>query len=530
MSLDGLFIHAQINQLNRLLIDGHINKIHQPFDNELILVIRANSMTQHLLLSANPSFPRIQTTKLEYQNPKTPTNFVMLLRRYIENGLLKSIEQIENDRIIKINILAKNELGDDKYFSLILEAITNKANLYFLDADDKILATIKNAPIGHLYQIPSQTGINPFKDKSASLENLQGFSKTSLHEAQYQLEQGFELSDWLNNFDGLANGFIYQKDDKLEFSAIQYQTLLPVYKETKDLNQLLDQFNQERIQGSRTLSKTANIQHDLKRIISKNQRKIKKMGLQIDDAKLAEQYKIFGDLLITNASQITEKTDSVTLDNYYDQNQPITIALDLRYNPIENAQKYFKKYNKLKKSVSYLNQQKALAETENNYLESVLSNLEIANSTDIDLIKEELQISGYLKKQTAKQKSKVASSPLQFNASDGTLIEVGRNNIQNDQLSLKSAKKDQIWLHIKDIPGSHVIIRSNHPSQQTLQEAAQIAAYYSKARMSSKATVNYLPAGKLKKPNGAKPGFVIFENQKSIVVPIDADLVNRLRA
>lgn len=530
MSLDGLFIHAQIQQLNQLLIDGHINKIHQPFDNELILVIRAKSITQHLLLSANPSFPRIQTTKLEYQNPKTPTNFVMLLRRHIENGQIKSIEQIENDRIIKINILSKNELGDDKYFSLILEAITNKANLYFLDADAKILGTIKNAPIGQNYQKPQQIGINPFKDKITSLENLQGFSKTSLLEAQYQLDHGVSLNDWLSNFDVANLGYIYQKADKLEFSAIEYQTLLPVFKETEDLNQLLDQFNQERIQVSRTLSKTANIQHDLKRIISKNQRKIKKMNAQIEEAQSAEQFKIFGDLLITNANQITKKTDSVTLDNYYNQNQPVTIPLDARYNLIENAQRYFKKYNKLKKSIDYLNQQAALAKDENNYLESVLSNLEIANSTDIDLIKEELQISGYLKKQNGKQKAKAASSPLRFQASDGTVIEVGRNNIQNDQLSLKSARKDQIWLHIKDIPGSHVIIRSNHPSQQTLQEAAQIAAYYSKARLSSKATVNYLPAGKLKKPNGAKPGFVIFENQKSIVVPIDAELVNRLRA
>ena len=530
MALDGLFVHAQIQQLNQQLTDGHINKIHQPYDNELILVVRANGKTQHLLISANPSFPRIQTTELEYQNPKTPTNFAMLLRRHIENGQIKSIEQIENDRVAKVNILARNELGDNKKFSLILEMITNKANLYFVDEDGRVLDTIKNARIGYQYQPPESNSFNPFEKTDNDLNNLQGFSKVSLTEAEYQINNGVQLNDWLERFDHTATGFIYKNNDKLEFSAIEYQTLSPEIKQTENLSQLLDQFNKQRIQTSRTLSKTANVQHDLKRLVSKNAKKIKKLTQQIEDAQTAEQYKIYGDLLMTNASQITKKNNSITLENYYDENKLIEIPLDIRFNAIDNAQRYFKKFNKLKKSISFLTEQINLAQSENEYLESVLSNLEIADSFEIDLIKEELQVSGYLKNQNPKQKTKIASAPLRFHSSDDTLIEVGRNNLQNDQLSLKSARKDQIWLHIKDIPGSHVIIRSNDPSDQTLKEAAQIAAYYSKARLTSKASVDYLPAGKLKKPNGAKPGFVIFENQKTIVVPIDVELVNRLRS
>ncbi|MFT8812104.1 Rqc2 family fibronectin-binding protein [Oenococcus sp.] len=545
MAFDGLFLHAMTKELNKELAGGRISKIAFPFPYEIILTVRSFGKNRKLLLSAHPVMARAQITQVDFENPITAPNFVMVLRRYLQGGKIIQFKQVENDRILEILVANANEIGDAVSYRIVLEIMGRHSNIFLLDAENKIVELIKHVPAfenrvrvlmpGAQYERPpKQDLIDPFKsseftssDPKVLFQHYQGMSALSAQEAA----QAAYLPDWFKKFDQ-AEPTMTKNGSKSEFTVFPYQTLTGEKEQFSLLSDLLDNFYAESANESRVHALSSQIDQVVKNELHKNRRKLTRLNGDLMKTDQAEDDRINGELLTAFQQQVTHGAKTVTLKNYYD-GQDRKIQLDPKISANANAQKYFTKYQKLKKSVKHLNEQIALTSADLNYFETIDEQLKDASPKDLDQIKLELVNQGILKdKKTNKNPAKKrnnAAKPDQFLSSDQTAIEVGKNNFQNDELSLRRAKKDEIWLHVQKIPGSHVIIHSSQPSEQTLVEAAELAAYFSKAKHSANVPVDYLPAGKLHKPNGAKPGFVIFEGQQTIYVTPNAELVEKLK-
>ena len=292
---------------------------------------------------------------------------------------------------------------------------------------------------------------------------------------------------------------------------------------------MLDAYYIGKAERERVNQQAGTLVRVVKNELKKNTAKRKKLLKTLEDAENADELKVKGDLLITYPHLVQKGMKSVSIENYYDNNNLLEIPLDPKLNGLKNAEKYFNRYRKLRPAVDFVNEQIALTDAEIDYFNNIVAQLDVASPKDVEDIRLELTAEGYIRaNKKNKQKPKV-SKPDKFESSDGTLIEVGKNNLQNERLSLKQADRRDIWLHVQKIPGSHVIIHDSNPSDTTLIEAAKLAAYFSKARESANVPVDYLPAGKLRKPNGSKPGFVIFEGQQTLYVTPDASLVSKLK-
>lgn len=553
MAFDGLFTHAMVRELNTLLSTGRVAKIHQPYPSELILIVRAQRKNHSLLLSANPTYPRIQTTSVDFQNPPVPSKFAMTMRKYLEGAIIESIEQQDNDRVVRINFETRDELGDEQKLALIIEIMARHSNITLLKVNtNKIIDTIKHVssdqnrfrlllPGAEYIQPPKQDKINPFianqkySDLTQSIHDqnelakalqkaYQGFGSENAQELAYRLladdNQVQVYQDFLSSFDQ-PNPVMYElAGNRSIFNASELTYLTDATSESfATLSSLLDHFYETKVQQDRSHQIAGELIRLVNNELKKNNKKIKKLQRTMQETEHADEFRIQGEILTTYLHEIKPGMTKITLPNFYDDNHEIEIPLSNQLTPSQNAQKYFNRYQKLKNAVSHVNEQLALAEQEIEYLNSVSSQLEIAGAADIDEIKLELQQEGYLHNKSKKKKNKRPSNqPQRFKASDGTEILVGKNNFQNDRLTFKIANKNDLWLHVKDIPGSHVVIRSDNPTEETINEAAQIAAYYSKARFSDNVLVDYVPIKKVHKPNGSKPGFVIFEGQTTISV------------
>lgn len=554
MSFDGVFTHAMVNELRETLLSGRISKIHQPYENEIVLVIRSRGKNHRLLLSAHPSYARVQITQIDYQNPDNPPNFVMMLRKYLDGAILESIEQIENDRVIHFHFAKRNELGDLQNIILIGELMGRHSTIVLVNQETgKILDAIKHIgssqntyrsllPGVEYIAPPKQEVLNPFSSDKEKI--FQRLSQTELEPKaiQYQFQGiGFDTAQeltkrllerpnekmvvWDEFFSSIINHpdpTFYETTNKDFFTPIVYQ----VFSEQASavttyptLSQLLDSYYHEKAEKDRAKQQGGELIRKIENELKRNKNKLKKREQTLKESENAENYRRDGELLTTFLTQVPRGAKEVVLPNYYEEDRPIKIALDPALTPNQNAQKYFHRYQKLKNAVKLIGEQIQEAKDEIQYLESVLSQLEIAGPMDIEAIKEELTAEGYLKKKTQKkQKKKKPSQPDQYFSSDGTLILVGKNNLQNDQLTMKTAKKTDYWLHAKNIPGSHVIIKSDQPSDETITEAAELAAYFSKYRYSAQVPVDLVQVKHIRKPNGAKPGYVIYENQKTVIV------------
>lgn len=554
MSFDGVFTHAMVNELRETLLSGRISKIHQPYENEIVLVIRSRGKNHRLLLSAHPSYARVQITQIDYQNPDNPPNFVMMLRKYLDGAILESIEQIENDRVIHFHFAKRNELGDLQNIILIVELMGRHSTIVLVNQETgKILDAIKHIgssqntyrsllPGVEYIAPPKQEVLNPFSSDKEKI--FQRLSQIELEPKaiQYQFQGiGFDTAQeltkrllerpnekmvvWDEFFSSIINHpdpTFYETTNKDFFTPIVYQ----VFSEQASavttyptLSQLLDSYYHEKAEKDRAKQQGGELIRKIENELKRNKNKLKKREQTLKESENAENYRRDGELLTTFLTQVPRGAKEVVLPNYYEEDRPIKIALDPALTPNQNAQKYFHRYQKLKNAVKLIGEQIQEAKDEIQYLESVLSQLEIAGPMDIEAIKEELTAEGYLKKKTQKkQKKKKPSQPDQYFSSDGTLILVGKNNLQNDQLTMKTAKKTDYWLHAKNIPGSHVIIKSDQPSDETITEAAELAAYFSKYRYSAQVPVDLVQVKHIRKPNGAKPGYVIYENQKTVIV------------
>jgi len=561
MSFDGLFTHAMIKELNDTLAGGRIMKIHQPYPNEVFLVIRNNRKNYPLLLSAHPSLARMQISDIKYKNPQTAPNFAMMLRKHLEGAQLLRIEQVENDRIARLVISGRNEMGDAEKTVLILEMMGRHSNLFLVDGEsDRIIDLIKHVPAdqnrvrtlmpgGQYILPPKQDVINPFEDL-AGLANLildvpdvqelakaiqqrfQGFARDSALEMATVLHQSGDAmahaQEWLDKFNN-PSPLLMTDGQKMTFVPFKWLTVPGAEKSFDTLSELLDAYFAGKSERDRVNQQASNVLRVVRNELKKNTTKMAKQQKELDAAAGADEFKVKGELLTTYMHEIERGSTSITLPNYYEDNAPLKIALSNQLGPSQNAQRYFTKYNKLKASVKYLNEQRAIAQKEVDYFENLLAQIEIASPKDVEEIRQELVQGGYLREQTKKKQKPQTSQPEKFYATDGTLIEVGKNNLQNERLSMKTSAKSDIWMHTKDIPGSHVIIHDDNPSDQTLTEGAMLAAYFSKARDSAHVPVDYLPVRRLRKPNGSKPGFVIFEGQTTISVTPLLDAVEALR-
>lgn len=562
MSFDGIFTHAMVRELKDQLVTGRISKIHQPYDHEVVLVIRARGKNQRLLLSAHPSYARIQLTEIAYTNPDNPPNFVMMLRKHLEGAILEDIHQVENDRVVHFTFSKRDELGDLQDIVLIVELMGRHSTIVLLNQQTgKILDAIKH--VGHsqntyrsilpgieYIEPPKQSKLDPFKVSKEQLftllstadvldgrylqQQFQGFGRDTAEELAVRLTQrpNEKIAVWSAFFSSLKEQItptLGLKNQKEFFAPLAFETFEQSQKYAT-LSMLLDAFYGEKAEKDRVKQLGNELIRKVDNEIKRNQTKLAKREKTLKDSENAEDFRRDGELLTTFMTQVPRGANSVELLNYYEENTPITITLNPALTPNRNAQKYFQKYQKLKNAVKLIYDQIAEAKDEIAYLESILAQLEIAGPMDIEVIKEELVASGYLKQKRAKKNRKHApSKPERFIASDGTEILVGKNNLQNDQLTLKQARKSDIWLHAKNIPGSHVIIKNDQPSEETLLEAAELAAYFSKFRQSAQVPVDYVAVKHIHKPNGAKPGFVIYENQKTLFVTPEEAIIEQLR-
>lgn len=553
MSFDGMFTHAMVNELNNTLKGGRIAKIQQPFANELILTIRSNRKNQQLLLSAHPNYARIQVTDQPFENPAKPSTFVMSLRKYVTSAIVQDFRQLNNDRVVSIDLSAKNELGDIHSYTMTIEIMSRHSNIFLINNETgKIIDLIKRVSPennsfrgllpGDTYQLPpSQDKIDPFKASASDFESsmsagnirdkFEGIGLDTSKELEAVLASDGDVSEFLNKFDEVISPNTAQQTGKkkLGFFAVEFNHTTNVVGYYPTLGQLLDNYYLDRARIDRIEQQTKNVTHRLNIILKKDKSKIKKLNKQMEQTKIMDEYNLYGELLTTYMSQIQRGSKSITLTNYYN-NEEVTIKLNPEFSPSENAQSYYKKYRKLQNSIPHIQEQLDITTGEVNYLESVLASLEYVDIEDVNGIIEELEESGYIKKKKKqKRRKKKKTVGEHFETSTGVPVVVGKNNIENDKLTMKLAQKNHYWFHVKDIPGSHVILETSDPDEQSILEAAMIAAYYSKSRESSKVPVDYLQVRNIRKPNGAKPGFVIFEGQTTILVDPDRELVEKLR-
>ena len=561
MSFDGIFTHLMVQELQNELVNGRVNKIHQPYENEVIFVIRSQGKNHKLLLSAHPSYARIQCTQATYTNPETPPTFLMMLRKYLDGAILETIEQVANDRVVHFHFTRRDELGDLQNFVLIVELMGRHSTILLMNrATGKIVDTIKH--IGHsqntyrtllpgsLYVAPpKQDTVDPYKlnqtkvfEMLSRLEELspkvlqqtfQGFGRDTADELVSRLKErpNEKVTVWEEFFAELADPVpTYLKSGNKEFfTPVPFHSLMEQadWQETyQSLSELLDAFYHEKADRDRVKQQGSELLKKIDNELKRNKHKLEKRQQTLRESENAEEFRQKGELLTTFMAQVPRGAGEVELANYYDENKPIKIALDPALTPNQNAQKYFQRYQKLKNAVKLIHQQIADTKDEIAYLESVEAQLEIAAPKDLLTIREELAAQGYVKNRTKQRKKQTPSQPERFLSSDGTEILVGKNNLQNDQLTLKTARKTDYWLHTKNIPGSHVIIRSDSPSEETILEAAELAAYFSKYRHSAQVPVDLVQVKHIRKPNGAKPGFVIYENQTTYYVTPEETLLD----
>ncbi|MGL5823207.1 MAG: Rqc2 family fibronectin-binding protein [Sarcina sp.] len=562
MALDGIFMHSLINELKENLIGSKIDKINQPEKDEIILTIRGKE-NRKLLISSSSTYPRIHFTKIQKPNPLKAPTFCMLMRKYLCGGRIVDITQIDLDRILVFKIEAKDELGFESVYELIIEIMGRHSNITLVrQRDNKVMESIKHLNASqNSYRVlypgveyvypPKSNKINLLNFNKTDLENflkeipldlnektfstlLTGISKPFSKELfiNYTTKIGEILNynllyDFLNNEkDSILSDFknlIFLENGILKDF---YCKDLLIYKdydkqEITSSSELLEYFYSQKDKQDRLIAKSVNIQRLVNTNIDRCLKKIKILENTLKDCEKKDIYKVKGELLTSYIYSFKKGDKSVKLLNYYSTNEEyIDIALDVNKTPSENVQNYFKRYNKLKTAQIEALHQLELANNELAYLYSVSTNLSNVDTySEIDEIKNELIESSYIRfRNTNKKKKEKISKPLHFRSKEGIDIFVGKNNIQNDLLTLKTSDKRYTWLHTKEIPGSHVVIAAFKFSDETLLEAANLAAFYSKAKDSTKVPVDYTLIKNIKKPSGAKPGMVIYSTNKTLYI------------
>ena len=570
MALDTITLHLLKNEFKEKITDARIEKVYQPEKDEILLVIKSCTGTYRLVVSANASQPRIHFTKTVKENPQKAPMFCMLLRKHIQNGRIVEISQPECERILRFDIDSYDELGELTRKYLICEIMGRNSNIILTKEDYTIIDSIKHVDFtvssvrqllpGLTYVFPpaqnkipilsdklsdvkidfSCTGVKPDKAVMSAVSGISpllaretvflAVGETSIDCAQLDENQRQNILSELKRLTKTRPNpcIITERDsgrtiDFSPFDIFQYGESAEK-KVYENLNSLLDDYYKSRDNTERIKQKSSDIVHILHTNIDRTAKKIAVLKKTISDAKRKDEYKIFGDLLTANIYSFAQGESSVEVENYYSENcETVRISLNPQLTPPQNAQRYYKLYKKAETAEREASKQLESAGEELDYLESALVMTQNAQTeSDLNAVRSELEQTGYIKKRNRGKKQKeTASKPRHYVSSDGFDIYVGRNNMQNDRLTLKFANSQDIWFHTKKIHGSHVIIKlgtdKNIP-QTTIKEAAMLAAFYSKARASANVPVDYTEVKNVKKPNGAKPGMVIYDGYNTIYV------------
>ena len=570
MALDGIFLHLLSEELKEVLIGSKVDKIHQTQKTELVFTLRTRSGAYRLLMSASGNAPRLHLTTQQIENPPKPPMLCMLLRKHLGGATLLDIQQEGLDRILKLVFSSVNELGDRVTRTLVIEIMAQYSNIILLDENDVIIDAVKRVdntkssvrevlPSLRYELPPGQNKLSIIDDtpedilsaittkntklNNAILSSMEGMSPVLCREIAFRtagidavadeltenqkIKLAFELEILKNTVLNrtLSPNAVADTDGKLlDFSFIpitQYGTAAQ-YLSYESLSETLERFYFERERLARTKSKAEDLFKNINNLIERLAKKISNQMAELEECKDREEKKIFAELINANLYRLGKGSTVYELENYYDDYKTVAIPVKPELTPTENAQRYYKEYRKLRTAEEMLTKLIAEGREELVYLRTVLDELSRAETErEISEIRQELSDGGFVKqKNQGKIKRSQPMPPLEFNVPDGFKVYVGRNNIQNDKLSLKTAMKSDLWFHIQKAPGSHVILSldGREPTEKAMEYAAKVAAYYSSGREAGAVEVDYTEVRNLKKPVGAKPGFVIYHVYNSVLV------------
>ncbi|MBB6671152.1 Rqc2 family fibronectin-binding protein [Cohnella nanjingensis] len=571
MSLDGIVTRALVHEL-QAVAGARIHKIYQPTGHELVLHIRGQGFGRKLLLSAHPSLPRIHYTEQPWANPQEPPMFCMLLRKHCEGGVIEAVRQIGLERIVEIDVRHRDELGDLSLKRLVLEIMGRHSNLILLDpATGFVHDSIRHVtPSMSSYRVvmpgcayvapPSQSKQSPLEASATDVEAVlrgadadrpdspasalvgayTGVSPLLAKEIVYRAEDdrarvpdAFAAAMADAAAQRYAPEIVEGEDGRSVFHALTLTHATGKRRTFETIHECLETYYADKAERDLVRQRTTDLARWLQNETAKNEKKLEKLAQTLDEASGADRFRKYGELLTAHLHQVGKGEKQIEVIDYYEEDQPaLSIPLDPLLTPNENAQRYFRKYTKLKNSRAVVTEQIDATKEELRYLESVAQGLDAATPADIEEIRTELVEQGYIRERGARKGSRKKKNDrpalLCYTSSEGVPIYVGKNNTQNDYVTNRLGQASDTWLHTKDIPGSHVLIRSADFGEETLREAAMLAAYYSKGRESSLVPVDYTKIRLVRKPNGAKPGFVIYDGQKTLFVTPDEDAVRAL--
>lgn len=586
MSFDGIVTKSVVRELRENLVGGRVDKIYQQEKDEILLNIHNKSINYKLVLSASSNNPRIYITNYSKKNPQAPPMFCMLLRKHLSGGIVLNIEQYELDRVVFIDISSLDELGLPTEKRLIIEIMGKHSNIILIEkSTQKIIDSIKRVPedISRVRQIlpgfiyespPAKDKINPLSSTKEEFLNLMektdknlpvfkffyfnylGFSPLISREICFNANLDIyrtigslskdDIEELFDSFNELVTKVIKEDFTPLFITSENTNDIDAFYSLdinqygsgnktfVSSISQVLDTYYRKKDILDRISQKSQSIRKSIQVKLDRALSKLGKQKNELFESKDREKYKIYADLISANLYRISRGLDSIELENFYDENlAKITIPLDRKISPSDNAQKYYKRYSKLKNAHLLLLEQIPETEAEIEYLENVLISIE--NSTEVeelDEIKDELVSEGYIKGNNKKKKKESSvSQPHHYISSDGFNIYVGKNNKQNDYLTLKFARKEDLWLHVQNMPGSHAIIQREGKTipDTTLEEAAILAAYYSKGKNGNHIPVDYTERRNVKKHKNAKTGMVIYDDFKTIIINPSREAVERIK-
>lgn len=577
MALDGITIANIVKEMRDSLLGGRIAKIAQPEADELLLTVKAPSGQRRLYISASASLPLVYLTDENKPSPFTAPNFCMLLRKHIANGRIVSITQPSLERIIVLGIEHLDELGDLCRKKLVIEIMGKHSNVIFCDEDDRIIDSIKHVPAqmssvrevlpGRTYFIPdTMHKADPLTISESDFAALLRQKPSSLYKALYTSLTGIspvvaeeicflagldsalppsELSDDLMTHlyrqfslfldqvreEDFHPAIYYRNNEPQEFASVPLTHLEGCARQEFDtISQVLSSYYAVKNRITRIRQKSADLRHIVQTALERNRKKYDLQARQLKDTDKRETYKVYGELLQTYGYQAEPEAKELEALNYY-TNEMIRIPLDPTKTPLENAKRYFEKYNKMKRTYEALSHLIVETRDEISYLESVSNALDIARTEDdLAQVKEELTQSGYVRRKFTKKKEKFKSMPLHYISSDGYDMYVGKNNFQNEELTFSFASGNDWWFHAKKVPGSHVIVKSQGEDMpdRVFEEAGKLAAFYSKNNGSEKVEVDYVEKKHVKKVKGQKPGFVIYHTNYSLIADTDISMLKEV--
>ena len=577
MAFDGITVANIVKELQDSLTGGRISKIVQPESDELLLTIKTNTGQKRLFISADASLPLIYLTGSNKQAPLTAPGFCMLLRKHLQNGRIICIRQPGLERIVELHIEHLDELGDFCMKKLIIEIMGKHSNIIFTNQEDMIIDSIKHVsgmvsslrevlpgrpyfvpntqdkldlltfPIDNLWALLSARPMPIFRALYGSFTGLSPLCAQELcHRAGIDgdLPTASLTEDTIGKLSCVLTDFITMIKEQQFYPNIIYQNGIPAefasfplslyhgdsVKTYDSISLLLEGYYAEKNAITRIRQKSADLRKIVQTALERNIKKYDLQLSQIKDTEKREKYRIYGELITAYGYSVEEGAKSMNALNYY-TNEEVTIPLDPCLSPIDNAKKYFARYNKMKRTYEALSELTLQVHDEIRHLESISTSLDIAlGEEDLVQIREELMENGYIRRRAGGKKQKITSRPFHYLSSDGYHIYVGKNNYQNENLTFRFASGNDWWFHAKGIPGSHVIVKSQGEElpDRTFEEAAKLAAYYSKARGQDKVEIDYIEKKHVKKPGGGKPGFVVYYTNYSMMMDSDISGLTQL--